>query len=213
MHPSRNSCFQERRIMEKNKIKYAVIVLAVLIFGLMWYRERAETGQQENEMAGIFESKAESEPESADEKIYVHIVGAVKKPGVYAFDTKPRVIEVVEEAGGFTKNAVKSDINQAEVVEDGSQIVIESGRDKKKASEGKKQSSAREDSEPDDGRVNINTATKEELLGLSGIGEAKAASIITYRETNGKFKKIEDIMNITGIKNGVFDKIKDKIKV
>lgn len=199
--------------MEKNKIKYAVIVLAVLIFGLMWYRERAETGQQENEMAGIFESKAESEPESADEKIYVHIVGAVKKPGVYAFDTKPRVIEVVEEAGGFTKNAVKSDINQAEVVEDGSQIVIESGRDKKKASEGKKQSSAREDSEPDDGRVNINTATKEELLGLSGIGEAKAASIITYRETNGKFKKIEDIMNITGIKNGVFDKIKDKIKV
>lgn len=213
MHPSRNSCFQERRIMEKSKIKYAVIVLAVLVFGLMWYRERAETGQQESEMADIFESKAESEPESADEKIYVHIVGAVKKPGVYAFETKPRVIEVVEEAGGFTKNAVKSDINQAEVVEDGSQIVIESRRDKKKASEGEKQSSAQEDAEPDDSRVDINTATKEELLGLSGIGEAKAASIITYRETNGKFKKIEDIMNITGIKNGVFDKIKDKIKV
>ena len=59
----------------------------------------------------------------------------------------------------------------------------------------------------------INTATKEELMGLTGIGESKAMSIISYRETNGAFKKIEEIMNITGIKTGVFDKIKDRIKV
>lgn len=199
--------------MEKNKIKYAAAVLAVLFFGFMWSRERAETGQQEQGMADIFQSAEPSEQAFEEEKIYVHIVGAVKKPGVYAFDGKPRVIEVVEEAGGFTKDAVKSGINQAETVEDGSQIVIGSKRGKKKKADGEQGTPAHEHTGTDDGRININTATKEELMGLSGIGESKAGSIVTYRETNGKFKKIEDIMNITGIKDGVFDKIKDKIKV
>ena len=63
------------------------------------------------------------------------------------------------------------------------------------------------------GLININTATKEQLMTLAGIGESKAMSIIAYREEHGKFKKIEDIMNITGIKNGVFDKIKSQIRV
>lgn len=199
--------------MEKNKLKYAAAVLAVLVCGFLWSREHVETGQQEHGMADIFQSAEPSEQAFEDGKIYVHIVGAVKRPGVYDFDGTPRVIEVVEKAGGFTKDAVRSGINQAETVEDGSQIVIESKRDKKKKADGEQGTPAHENTGTDDGRININTATKEELMGLSGIGESKANSIITYRETNGKFKKIDDIMNITGIKDGVFSKIRDKIKV
>ena len=67
--------------------------------------------------------------------------------------------------------------------------------------------------ESDSGKVNINTASKEELMTLSGIGESKAAQILTYRETIGRFAKIEDIKNISGIKDGVFSKIKDYITV
>ena len=61
--------------------------------------------------------------------------------------------------------------------------------------------------------MNINTATKEELMTIGGIGESKATQIISYRETNGPFQKIEDIMNISGIKEGIFSKIKDYITV
>ena len=67
--------------------------------------------------------------------------------------------------------------------------------------------------EPEDGRINLNTASKEQLMTLSGIGESKAETIISYREKNGAFQTIEDLMNIPGIKNGVFEKIKDNIRV
>lgn len=214
MHLSLDSWDQEWQIMEKNKIKYILAALAVLVFGMLCYRDHALPGQQEEEMAGIFESASTQQPDSSagGGKIYVHIVGAVKKPGVYAFDEKPRVVDVVTEAGGFTKDAVSSEVNQAEIVEDGSQVVIGSKRDKKEKADGEKPE-AEGENRSEDARLDLNTATKEELMGLTGIGESKAMSIISYRETNGAFKKIEEIMNITGIKTGVFDKIKDRIKV
>lgn len=200
--------------MEKNKMKYVLATLAVLVLGMFFYRDRALSGQQEEEMAGIFESAVTEQPASpaGEGKIYVHIVGAVKKPGVYAFDEQPRVVDVVTEAGGFTKDAVRSGVNQAEIVEDGSQVVIESKRDKKKKPAGEQPGEEQENGS-EDARLDLNTATKEELMGLTGIGESKAMSIISYRETNGTFKKIEEVMNITGIKGGVFEKIKDRIKV
>ena len=199
--------------MDKIRIKYVVIGLAVVVAGLFWYRDQGDSGPQRNETAELFEDGETFRPEAAaaaeDTAVYVHIVGAVKKPGVYKFEQKPRVIDVVEQAGGFTKDAVKADINQAETVEDGSQIVIQSGSGKKR----ERDAGGGRQNEQTGGLLDINTATKEELMTLTGIGEAKALSIVTYRETNGKFKKIEDIMNITGIKAGIFDKIKDQIKV
>lgn len=133
------------------------------------------------------------------------ICGEVKKPGVYTFSVPPRLVEVVEHAGGFTKKADRSAVNLAESVPDGSQITILS-RTKKTKEKGHGVTS-------EEGRVNINTASREELMTLNGIGESKASQIISYRETNGLFKKIDDIMNIPGIKEGVFSKIKDHIIV
>lgn len=199
--------------MEKIKMKYVLAALVVVLCGMIWYGETANhEGRQQGTMP-VLESVME-EPTGAPKQgnVYVHITGAVKKPGVYIFDEPPRVIEVVEEAGGFTKDAVKSGVNQAEIVEDGVQIVITSKRDaKKKAQSGKAGGTGEPSAE--DSRIDLNTATKEELMTLPGIGESKAVSIVAYRETNGNFKKIEDVMNITGIKDGIFEKIKDRIKV
>lgn len=199
--------------MEKIKMKYVLAALVVVLCGMIWYGETANHEGRQQGTTPVLGSVTE-EPTGVPKQgnVYVHITGAVKKPGVYIFDEPPRVIEVVEEAGGFTKDAVKSGVNQAEIVEDGVQIVIASKRDaKKKALSGK--SSGTGEPSAEDSRIDLNTATKEELMTLTGIGESKAVSIVAYRETNGNFNKIEDVMNITGIKDGVFEKIKDRIKV
>ena len=185
-----------------------MILVGICICGCLWlYGEKTpeitETLDVTKEQAGQLE-----QTEQNMNQIYVHIVGAVKKPGVYIFQHKPRVIEVVDKAGGFTKDAVVSMINQAEVVEDGTQLTIASSKDNKK-----KEKSQKKGTDANSGKVNLNQATKEELMTLTGIGEAKAVAIIAYREENGKFQKIEDLMNITGIKEGVFDKIQSQICV
>ena len=116
------------------------------------------------------------------------------------------MIEVVEKAGGFTKDAVTAEINQAELVEDGTQLAIASQKDFK-------EKDGQQAEQTETGKVNLNTAAKEQLMTLTGIGEAKAIAIIAYREEKGKFQKPEDLMNIPGIKEGVFDKIKSQICV
>lgn len=199
--------------MEKIKMKYVAVLLVVVLCGIIWYGETANHEGRQEGTTPVLGSATEA-PTGVPKQgnVYVHITGAVKKPGVYIFDEPPRVVEVVEEAGGFTKDAVKSGVNQAEIVEDGVQIVIASKRDAKKTATSGKTSGTGEPS-AEDSQIDLNTATKEELMTLTGIGESKAMSIVAYRETNGKFKKIEDIMNITGIKDGVFEKIKSRIKV
>lgn len=201
-------------MMKKIQVKYVVIVLVIVVSGLFWYRDHGGSAQFGDDTAGVLESGEESWPEATaavgDTMIYVHIVGAVKKPGVYKFEQKPRVVDVVEKAGGFTKDAVRSGVNQAETVEDGSQIVIQSKSDKGSEEDA---GGGRQEGQQTGNLIDLNTATKEELMTLAGIGESKALSIVAYRETKGRFKKIEDIMNITGIKAGIFDKIKNQIKV
>lgn len=192
-----------------------IAAAAVVLFGVLWIFTGQKNDQGGGEETGVFRSETDSgEEENADlskGKIYVHITGAVKKPGVYIFEEKPRVIEVVEKAGGFKKNAATAGINQAELVEDGTQIVIKDRGDTKAS--GRDPLGQEQLEQERSGLVDINTAAKEELMTLTGIGESKALAIIAYREENGKFKKIEDIMNITGIKKGVFDKIKSQIRV
>ncbi len=198
---------------ENNKGKILIFAGVVGILGLFWLFSGKNEFRGFVGTPGYFEGgQAEEAPEAAkepnqeEESVYIHIVGEVKKPGVYTFRQRPRVIDVIQAAGGFTKDAVTSVVNQAETLEDGVQLVIESKKDYKKKSVGAgKQAGS--------GKLDLNTATKEELMTLPGIGDSKAAAILSYRETNGKFRAIEDIMKIPGIKNGVFDKIREKIRV
>lgn len=157
--------------------------------------------------------------ETADVKkeIFVHICGQIQKPGVYKLESDARIADAIKAAGGLTKKAAADFVNQAELLVDGIQIYIPSKKEmkeKQSIKEGLQNSSymCNENSEST-GKVNLNLATKEELMSLPGIGEAKANSIITYREEHGNFQSIEDIKNISGIKEGVFNSISDYITV
>lgn len=149
---------------------------------------------------------------SSASMIYVQVAGAVHKPGVYELPEGSRVFQALELAGGVTADAQLKSLNQAAPVSDGEMIwvmtVEEAAVQPVQEGEASGNGSARED-----GKVNLNTATKEELMELPGIGAAKAASILAFRETNGGFTKIEDLMKIEGIKEGVFSKIKDYVIV
>ena len=163
------------------------------------------------------EIKNENNPENP-EMIFVHVCGAVKKEGVYQVINSARVVDAIKAAGGLTKAAASYGINQAELLKDGMQIYIPTKKEVKvnkvipsglPSVTGASDISKNANTEI----VNINTATKEELMKLNGVGEAKAALIINFRETNGGFKNINDLMKIKGIKQKFFDKIKDSICV
>ena len=141
------------------------------------------------------------------DKIYVYACGEVVSPGVYEIDADSRVFEVISLAGGATEAADISFINQAEAVYDGERIYVPA------VGEYDITYGVSASTDTSDNRININTADSAGLQQIKGIGESRAGDIISYRESNGRFSCIEDIMNVPGIKQGTFDKIKDQIKV
>lgn len=149
----------------------------------------------------VYESSAGGEKDTFNGKVlYVHICGEVKVPGVYAMPEGSRLVDVVNAAGGLLPEADVSTVNLAGEAEDGMQVWIPA--------------KAKPERETDtDGRIDINRAAREELCSLPGIGERKAEDIIRYREQNGAFESIEEIMKVTGIKQGLYEKIKEKICV
>ena len=162
------------------------------------------------------------ETESTAGKIYVHVCGAVKQPGVYALEPESRVYEAVMAAGGFTEEADEDYVNQAQTVSDGIKLQIPTreevttGSAENMAAGITGGSDVPATTEPEtlqDGRININTATEAQLCGIPGIGATRAAAIAAYRQEHGRFDRIEDIMKVNGIKEGTFEKIKDTIKV
>lgn len=144
--------------------------------------------------------------------LYIDVCGEVNFPGVYELPPGSRVYEAVEKAGGMTEKAAASSLNQAEKLTDGQQVYVPSGEEAEGQAAGREGTAGLEGISSD-GKVNINTASKEELMTLTGIGEVKAESIIRYREEQGSFQSVEDIKKIEGIKEGVFSKIKDQIKI
>ena len=136
---------------------------------------------------------------------FVHICGEVKEPGVYELPEGSRLFEAVEAAGGFTDEASEESLNLAGIISDGMQIVIRSKEEAANSLAAEREQAA--------GLVNINQASKEQLMTLPGIGESRAEDIIRYREESGGFQTIEDIMKVSGIKDAAFQKIKERIVV
>ena len=183
----------------------------------------------------------EEEKEKIVEKIKVDIKGLVKNPGVYEVVVDSRVIDVINKAGGLKSGANTEYINLSKKVKDEMVIIIYSNSDVEKFKETDKQiiyieyecvcpdnkndacinekdvvntnGTKEKSSEIIDDKVSINTSTLEELMTLNGIGESKAKAIIEYRNQNGEFKNIEDIMNVSGIGELAYSKIKDNIKL
>lgn len=183
--------------------------------------EETKTTQTQEKERDIQEEENLTQKESI--VLYVYICGQVKNPGVYSLETGKRVNDAVNLAGGFTKEADTTSLNLARQIVDGEQIYVMSKQEaatsqttamwmpnsgESISGEGTFSTSDMKDTKT---KVNINTASREELMTLSGIGQAKADSIIAYRQTNGPFQNIEEIKQIEGIKDGIFLKIKDQI--
>lgn len=139
--------------------------------------------------------------------IFVQVAGAVNEPGVFELDSDARVFQAIEAAGGLSAEADDSDINQAKPLEDGEKVYVYTRFERQQLLR-----QAEDSAQADDGLININTATAEELKSLPGIGESKANLIISYRESNGAFATIEDIKNVSGIGEGIFNQIASYIK-
>lgn len=136
-------------------------------------------------------------------EIRVYVCGAVVSPGVVSLPEDSRAEDALAAAGGFAENAWREYVNLAERVQDGEKLYFPTLEETESLSL----------QESDSGLVNINTADAAALCTLPGIGESRANDIIAYREANGSFESCEDIMNVTGIKTSVYNKIKDKITV
>lgn len=145
-------------------------------------------------------------------EIVAYICGAVVSPGVYTLPEGSRVYELIGAAGGLLETADERSLNQAEMLSDGQQITVYT----KEEAESLPQTNAGgtlPDSAADSGKVNLNTADIQQLTTLSGIGEARAQAIIAYRERHGGFRSVEEIMEIEGIKEKLFEKIREQIEI
>ncbi len=192
--------------MKLNKIFYAVAVaVCVAAAGIAYIvSSKADSDSNEWETAAI--SKTESEVPETEAKtvaaIYVYVCGCVNNPGIVCVSEGDRIYQAVELAGGMSADADINAVNQADYVADGQKIYIPA---------------VGEDYIPQEenagGLININTADSGTLTTLPGIGESRAEAIISYRNTNGPFGTIEDIMNVAGIKEAAFEKIKEYICV
>ncbi|MCR4838257.1 MAG: ComEA family DNA-binding protein [Eubacterium sp.] len=196
--------------------------------------EDTENGKQEDgaELApstdsGNASEESSTDPGNASEEnteqtaaLVVHVCGAVKTPGVYSLPEGSRVMDAVDAAGGFSEEVASSAVNLAEKLADGSQLYIPSleevaaGKYPGTAQSAVSETGAKEAGESEDKQIiNINTAGVSELITLPGIGESRAKDIIAYREKNGSFRKTESLMEVPGIKEGTFQKIRDRIRV
>lgn len=209
---------------------------------LQTIQEQGESGQllpeevqeQQTTAGQLFVEQTVHEDGTEPQTIYVHVCGAVENPDVYELSAGSRVYEAVQAAGGFSEDADLNYVNQAQKLSDGVKLVIPTleqtqaialegdigdavgivgmqdndiGQVSMSPSVGAGQSDA------SDGRVNINTASEAELCNIPGIGAVRAAAIVAYRQEKGDFASVEDIMNVSGIKEGTYEKIKDSIKV
>lgn len=222
--------YKMKKVVRKKKRAAAVFLLLAFILlccaGCKQQEEEMLTSLkvEENKTEETFEESAvestdseEKEPDKEkNSSVFVYVCGAVNAPGVYELANGSRIYEAVSLAGGIREDAAEEFVNQAQVVEDGEKIYIPT---KEEAEQGAVERTAgnaninETGAVENDGKVNLNTASEEELKTLSGIGDTRAKSILEYREINGGFQTIEDLMKVEGIKEGVFDKIKDRITV
>lgn len=199
--------------------------------------------QEDSKATESGESKEQSAENKTElpQTIYVDICGAVTSPGVYELPYGSRVFQAIEKAGGYLPEAAASYLNRAKGLSDGQQIYVPTqaevdsqaiaatqdgaetstgndtnngnGQESAGTTEGASDTTGNGTASGTDQKINLNTADVSKLTTLTGVGESKALAIIAYREENGPFTSIEDIMNVPGIKEGTYEKIKDKIAI
>lgn len=226
---------------KKGRWKAAIYCLFVLFAGIAYAcntgGKKVVLEQDRKDLPDLeeVESKKDGEGESipaktdfnvdkslSDDRVlyfYVHVCGAVEQPGVYSLPENSRVADAIAAAGGLTVNAAGDYLNQARKVVDGERVYVPDKKEAEKlAAAGENTIAVLEESSSQnktaaDGKININTATKEQLMQLSGIGATRAEAIIAYRDKQGSFKTCRDLMKVDGIKESVYNKICENITV
>lgn len=204
---------------KENKVKKQIILLGIVVLMMLVgctgckkqsYLETQSDLQEEHTKSADTTEEKKQQTEQVTE-IYVQIDGAVKKPGVYTFSEESRVYELIEAAGGLLSEAYDLGINQAKRLTDGEKIYVYTKEEIENGAGTTDMQNPR--GQTDDGKVNINTASVEELMTLSGIGETRAKDIIAYRNAHGAFSLPEDLKNVSGIGDSTYNKIADAIIV
>lgn len=205
-------------------MKKTIIILCTIIVvlgGIIFILYKNNSSSKE-EIVDIFEEPEEiKQEESNSKKVIVDIKGMINNPGVYEVDSNLRVNDVIELAGGLKEGADTSNINLAKLVSDEMTIIIYSTEEVLEKFKQEVcicncpyiQNDACINSNNNSNLININTAGIEELTTLTGIGDVKAEAIIKYRSEVGKFKTKEELLNVEGIGEALFEKIKDNITV
>lgn len=189
----------------KSAVIGGVLLLLVGVGGLLPKKEEA-VEESEAVVTTVLAEKTE-ENTTLEAVIFVDIKGAVKKPGVYQMKAGDRVKDAIDAAGGLTAEADSQKVNLAQRVEDQMVIVVPKvGEEAEAIPAGETRNEATKEE-----KVNINTATVEELKTLKGVGEKKAEAIIEYRKKNGSFQTKEDLMKVRGIGKKLFESFQERI--
>lgn len=189
----------------KGAVIAVVLLLLVAVGGLLPKKEEAV---EETEVVVTTVLAEKTEVSTTQETvIFVDIKGAVKNPGVYQMKAGDRVKDAIDAAGGLTEEADSQKVNLAKRLEDQMVIVVPKvGEEVEEILAGETSKEATKE-----GKVNINTATVEELKTLKGVGEKKAEAIIEYRKKNGSFQTKEDLMKVRGIGKKLFESFQERI--
>lgn len=192
------------------------IISSLILFFLL--------NNNKNESSLLLEPISEMEEPSQEEiqpskietqtSIYVDVKGAVHTPGVYELTINDRIIDAIQLAGGYTEQANTNAINHAQKVADEMVIYVPKiGEELNETSQSMAVITPSSETKNGDGKVNINTASLDELTNLPGIGPQKAQAILTYREENGHFQSIDELKNVSGIGDKTYEKLKDLIDI
>jgi competence protein ComEA len=186
--------------MYEHKIYLIIAVIIAFVTGYYFLEERKSSS--EINVEEIVPKEINEEEEAArppkTESLIVDVKGQVKMPGVYSSSQEERVIDVVQRAGGLTENADESKVNFAEHVQDAMVIYVPAKGEEGSIPQGLT-TNPTDTGGTKQGKINLNKADENELQNLPGIGPSKAAAIMEYRVTNGPFKSVEDLKNISGI--------------
>lgn len=197
------------KIFDK-KLSIIIIFLAITICISIYFFTKEENSQILSTNELYISSESDNTPKEIEE-IIIHIDGEVINPGLVHLPTEARIADAIDKAGGTTELANISKVNLAYEVKDGQKIYIPSIYDENDISYIQNTAGDNVTEDNSSSLININSATQAELKTLPGIGAATAQKIIDYRNKNGNFDKIEDIMNVSGIGEAKFNNIKDYI--
>jgi len=208
-----------KELLENKKIIILIIGLIICLIGVLIFYAFNNNEVEVKELS----ITTKKEVVKVD-NFFVDIKGNVNNPGVYEFTSGDRVIDAIEVAGGLTKNANTNNINLSKKLTSEMVIYVYSNKEVKNNDNLscnnicdveiiEVNNCIEKNNVENTNLININKASLEELLTLTGIGESKAKSIIEYRDTNGNFKDINELKNVSGIGDALFEKIKDKISV